>query len=111
MNQSKPYAYLCGVPSEKCAGIRLTVNHGLGGGTRGHVSPEEAFKCHARHLLKEGWVQVGPRDFRPPDGGPILVLTKRTKFGGKLRSGKEGNRNMPMNQRGARTRAGVIFVV
>jgi len=31
---------------------------------------------------------------RPPDGGPILVLSKKSKFGGRMRKGKAG-RVMP----------------
>jgi len=72
---------------------------------KAHNSAPEAFKCHARYLIKVlGYEQVGSREFRPPDGGPILVLTKKCRFGGVLRKGKGsgegGNRVMPRRRLG-----------
>lgn len=90
----KASAYMCGVPKGDCGGTLLTTNRALDG-VKGHGSPEDAFNCMRRHLLRQGYTQVGSRDFRPPDGGPIRVLTKKSRYGGKLRSGKEGTRNMP----------------
>ena len=41
-----------------------------------------------KHLLSLGYKAVGSRAFSPPDGGPIVILTKKTRFGGRLRRGK-----------------------
>lgn len=43
-----------------------------------------------RHLVSEGWEPIGPREFRPPNGGYIRVLNKKSRFGGRLRTGKAG---------------------
>jgi hypothetical protein len=86
--------------------------------TRAHTSPEGAFNCHARHLVNDkGYEQIGPREFREPNGGPIRVLTKKSRFGGVLRGGKRGetggggstaNRYNAKAPYGRRTKAGVI---
>lgn len=75
-----------------------------------HLTPEQAFKCHAKYLVKVGYVQLSTREFRAPDGSGIKVLTKQSRFGGKLRNGKEGTRNMP-HVRGHRAgaRGGIII--
>lgn len=75
-----------------------------------HLSPEQAFKCHAKHLVKIGYEQLSSREYRAPDGSGIKVLTKQTRFGAKLRNGKQGTRNMP-HVRGHRAgaRGGVII--
>lgn len=73
------------------------VNNGMVPGTaatRTHASHEAAFTCHSNHLLKTGYTKVDSRAFAPPDGGPIRVLTKRSRFGAVLRNGKEGTRVM-----------------
>lgn len=85
---------LCGVPQEYCTGGTLNTDQRLGT-TKSHGSHEQAFKC-MRHYLMEvlGYTQAGSREFRPPDGGPVRVLTKKIRFGGNLRAGK-GDRFMP----------------
>lgn len=56
-----------------------------------HSSPEEAFKCMAKHLVRDlGYTQIGPREFSPADHGPVRVLTKKSRFGGVLKAGKGG---------------------
>lgn len=96
----KPYAHLCGVPREKCSGSNLLLNHGMPTNYKGHASSEAAFNCYRKHLIEQGYVQVSARDFKPPDGGPVLVTTKKSRFGAKLRIGKEGTRNMPHGHKG-----------
>ena len=100
-------AYTCGVDEKRCSGSKMTASQGLRNFLKIHGSPEEAFKCKARDLVaNEGYTQIGPREFSPKDGGPILVLTKKSKFGGILRRGKRGtetgstNRVMPKKRGG-----------
>jgi len=87
--------HTCGVPAIYCNGSPVTTSFGIRGVTKAHNSTKEAFKCRARYLVKVlGYTKVGPtgplgaREFCPPDGGPILVLTKKCRFGGELRRGK-----------------------
>lgn len=89
--------HTCGVPKELCNGGTVLTNKSLGGSIKAHGTSEEAFKCHKRYLLSQGYEQIGSRDFRPPDGGPILILSKKSKFGGKLRKGK-ADRWMPKDK-------------
>lgn len=101
------YKVLCGVPADSCSGANTDVNARMeskGGGRKLHSSHEEAFKCHARFLVAQGYAQVGSREFQLEDG-PILVLTKKSRFGGRMRPGKSGekgtsNRNMPVRGAG-----------
>lgn len=110
--ERKPYACACGTPKEYCSGGVTTVNAGMRGGNvmKAHLDPTQAFKCHAKYLVKVGYIQLSPREFRAPDGSGIKVLTKQSRFGAKLRNGKEGTRNMP-HVRGHRAgaRGGVII--
>ena len=41
----------------------------------------------------EGCKQIGPREFARPNDGPIVLLTKKIRFGARLRGGK-GDRFM-----------------
>ena len=100
--KGKPAKHLCGVPKEKCNGSFVHTNHGLIAGSEGlksHSSPGAAFNCMKRYLLKQGYTQVGSKEFSPPDGGPVRVLTKKSRYGGALRSGKEGTRHEPYHKR------------
>lgn len=80
--------YLCGVPDIYCRGSRLTsdvqVQH-----TKVHGSRVEAFNCMARYLINQlGYSRIGPREFFK-EGEPVRVLTKKSRYGGELRKGKE----------------------
>lgn len=87
----RQYAYACGVPTEKCCGSVAKVNKGCAGLIRKtHGSAQAAFDCMKSHLIKQGYTKIGSREFSPPDGGPVRVLTKRRRYGGKFRPGKEG---------------------
>lgn len=97
--KGKGYAFLCGTPKDSCEGSKINVSHGLGLMSKGHMSPVDAFNCYKRYLLKIGYQQVGPREFAAPNNGPITVLTKKSRYGGRLRSGKEGTRFMGTNHR------------
>ena len=90
--------YTCGVPKEHCNGAHIAMNARMGGpsGMKAHGSPEEAFRCKARYLKKVlGYKQIGGREFAPPDGGPVMVLTKKSRFGGVIRAGKGGDTGKP----------------
>lgn len=91
--------YLCGVPKENCSGSVANLSNSFKNkGYRIHNSSGEAMKCMQRHLITLGYTKLGPREFQPPGGGPIRVLTKQIRFGAKMRPGK-GGRNMPSNPR------------
>lgn len=98
----KAQTHLCGVPRDQCCGTISPMNHGLGGaaGFRVHASPRAAFECMKRYLLRQGYQQIGSREFSPPDGGPVRVLTRPSHFGGRLRMGKEGSRMQPIEHAG-----------
>lgn len=88
--------YLCGTPGEKCTGPLAKLSNSLKAkGYHDHGSPSEAFNCHRRYLISEGYELTGSRELRAPDGSGIRVLTKKIRFGAKMRPGKEGQRNMP----------------
>lgn len=76
---------------------------------KGHGSSPQAFACHRRYLLKMGYTQIGGQAFRAPDDRPTLILTKKGRFGGKLRNGKEGTRNQPAG--GRRAASGIVVLV
>ena len=61
---------------------------GQQGARKLHETPQGAYQCYARYLLAHGYKQIGRREFEPVEGGPILVLTKKSKFGGMMRRGK-----------------------
>ena len=81
------FKYLCGTPDNKCRGS-LTQLASCQGHTKSHSSTDEAFRCYAAYLIGEGYTQVGSREFAAPNGGPVLVLTKKSRFGARLRKGK-----------------------
>lgn len=96
---SRDSRVLCGVPKEFCQGGKLTSDQSLGT-NKVHRTHSEAFACYRRYLIEvKGFRQIGPRDFAPADGGPVWVLTKRSRFGARLRTGKEGSRHMPSGKR------------
>lgn len=75
---------LCGVPSRECGGAELLLNKRY---MKVHATPPEAFKCHVKWLISQGYKQVGTREFCK-DNGSVLILTKKCRFGGTLRLGK-----------------------
>jgi hypothetical protein len=88
------------VPFEHCTGGLTSTDQLIQGrkSFRGHSTRPEAFGCMRRHLLKSGWSQIGAREFSPPDGGPIRVLTKKSHYGGLMvlgKGGESGKRFMP----------------
>lgn len=102
--------FICGVPTKECCGADLMVNKALTV-KKGHGTSEEAFKCYAKWLISQGYKQIGHREFQK-DNEPIIVLTKKSKFGGQLRYGKgdkgiKGNRYIP--RIGHMAKAGIVI--
>lgn len=63
--------------------------------------------CYSRYLTNVlGYTKINKREFRPPNGGPIEMLSKESRFGTRLRSGKSGetgqgkSRGMPTVRHG-----------
>lgn len=83
-------AYLCGTPTNHCCGAQgPTASTKY---SRVHQTSESAFKCHATYLVKHaGYAQIGPRTFTKGETEPVLVLTKKSHFGMKIKSGKRGD--------------------
>lgn len=78
--------FMCGTPKESCCGGLLKVN--FAPTIKAHSSSKEAFNCKRNHLISLGYSQIGTREFLK-EGEPVLFLTKKSRFGGKLRKGKE----------------------
>jgi len=93
---------LCGVPGRSCKGSKRKVSQGMGKFVMSHADSKEAFNCKVDFLLSQGYKRREGyiRDFIPPDGGHILMLTKQSKFGAFMRNGKESARSMPVGRRG-----------
>jgi len=95
---------VCGTPAKYCNGNTIQATKALMG-NKVHANHKEAFKCYAKYLVEiEGYKQIGNREFLDPNGG-IRVLTKKSRFGGELRSGKRGDagtskRGVPRKQLG-----------
>ena len=93
--------YLCPTPREVCTG-KLTSMNNFYNRTKNaklHGSPQAAFDCYVRYLLLTGHVRVAAREFRQPQGG-ILLLTRQSRFGTRVRLGKEGSRCMVLKHHG-----------
>lgn len=91
--------YVCGTEGSKCSGTLTNLTKMLGTG-KTHATAMEAFTCHRSWLVSLGYTPVGSRALAPPGHGPIRVLTKPSRFGAVLRTGKEATRSMPMRRRG-----------
>lgn len=105
------YKVLCGVPVDYCCGGSYVVSSGLGKSRKVHRTHEEAFNCHKNYLIKQGFVNIGSRELIDPKDNSIRILTKKSKFGGKLRKGKEGSRAMPWNQNAFKHGGGIVSSV
>lgn len=91
---------LCGVPEGACTAGKKKVSQGIGKFIKAHSDHTEAFNCHVKWLLSQGYERIGSREFKPSDGGYVRVLTKKSRFGARLRNGKESGRSMPPKRRG-----------
>lgn len=96
--------YYCGCPVDQCSG---SASGNVSASMRSikrkiHGSRAEARRCYINHLLKQGYRRSdNSSTFLPPEGSdlPAIVISKLTKFGGELRTGKE-KRYMPKNRTG-----------
>lgn len=92
---NKQVRVLCGVPEEHCCGGHLHTDQHFHT-KKAHSSRDDAFRCMTRYLTTVlGYRKVGARELAPPDGGPIRILPKKSKYGGLLVRGKLGERYMP----------------
>ena len=93
--------YLCPTPREHCTGKTTSMNNFFNQpkNAKLHGTPSAAFDCYVSFLEKTGHQRLAQREFRRPEGG-ILLLTKRSRFGTKVRLGKEGTRFMVLKHNG-----------
>lgn len=108
--------YICQTPKDHCKGGKGGTSQALNrkNAMKMHSTPQEAFACYASYLVSQGYERLSSREFRPPGGGPIEVLTKPCRYGGRLRKGKGGDkgtatsRYMP-DSKAKTCRAGVVI--
>lgn len=93
--------FLCPTPREHCTGKLVSMNNFFNQpkNAKLHGSPQAAFDCYCRYLELTGHERVGQREYRQPQGG-ILLLTRQSRFGTKVRLGKEGTRYMVLRHNG-----------
>ena len=104
---SRNHRVLCGTPEQYCTGGHITTDQQLNS-RKAHVSHSDAFKCHARYLVRVlGFTRLGAREFVNPENGYVRVLTKQSRFGGLMVSGKEG-RHMPEKRRRGGNRGVIV---
>lgn len=84
------YKVLCGVPDLHCSGGKYMTDQQLP--AKAHSSHKQAYECMVHYLTTvKGYTRLqSSRTFKPPDDGPCIVLTKQSRYGERLRSGKEG---------------------
>ena len=94
--------FLCPTPREECTGKTVSMNNFFcqSKNAKVHASPQAAFTCYCHYLDKTGHERLSVREYRRPNGGGILLLTKQSRFGTKVRLGKEGNRYMVLKHSG-----------
>lgn len=101
---------LCGVPADRCSGSKLITDQSFVS-DKCHASHEDAYRCMARHLVKDlGYTSLGGNAFMPPQGSGecIRVLTRKSKYGGLLVAGKPGSPRFMPEKRNAGNRGVVI---
>lgn len=85
------YGYLCPTPHAHCLGSLAVLSSSLDKKhLKKHNSPDEAKRCYTRYLVGIlGCERLTASEYRHPNG-PIEVLTKTSRFGARLRTGKHG---------------------
>ena len=83
--------FACPTPGVECNGSAVKAEHGTPGAMVNiHKTPGEVLACEARFLVSHGYKRLGSRAFESPNGGPVLILSK--KPGIRVQAGKEGGR-------------------
>jgi len=78
--------WLCGARAGCCNGGKIMLNKS---DAKAHSSPGEAFRCMKNYLVNElGYEQIGQREFVRPQDGYVEVLTKKSRFGTRVVTGK-----------------------
>lgn len=96
---SRANMFLCGTPTDRCSGSFMPTSDKWKGSPKAHGSRADALRCYGNYLKSLGYIQLSSREFQAPNGGPVTVLSKVSKFGGRMRKGKE-KRLMPKNGSG-----------
>lgn len=79
--------FACGTPFSFCTGRScLDQENGQYGKRHSDIAGTKA--CQANYLIKQGYEKVGSNAFASPNGGPILVMSKRPQ---RLKPGKIKN--------------------
>lgn len=88
MAKSKQFkAYVCNTPMDSCNGTP-NKNPNM---RKVHMTRKEARDCYIKYLVsKLGYTRLGTSQFKPPDGGPVLLLSKQSHYG--LRMKPEGDK-------------------
>lgn len=107
---SRQARFLCGVPKDSCVGGFLSTDQKFST-NKCHATRVEAMQCMSRYLIQIGYVRLSSREFVNPQNGYIRMLSKRARFGGRLRSGKGGDkaRFEPESGKGHGTGSGLIW--
>lgn len=88
---------LCQTPPEHCTGKVEEASHGLLLHQRAHQSHDDAFRCYVHYLVHvQGYQRLDSRAYHRP-GEPVLVVTKRSHYGARMRTGgvEKARRVMP----------------
>lgn len=92
---SRQIHILCGVPKEHCSGSKLVTDQGFTT-DKCHPTHGEAFLCMTRYLVQTlGYTRLKGNEFKPPGSGAVRILTRPSRYGGLLVTGKEQQRFMP----------------
>lgn len=97
-----PSIVACPTPHEHCSGGKMATNQSLQSASiRFHQTHRDAYNCYRRYLIRVRECEdMGNREFRCPDSEWRIFLTKKSRFGERVRLGKEGSRWMPRSGRG-----------
>lgn len=107
---SRQLRFLCGVPQDSCVGGFLSTDQKFST-NKCHSTRAEALSCMSHYLVKSGYTKISSREFLDPETGYIRILPKKSKYGGRLRSGKGGDkaRFEPESGKGRGTGSGLIW--
>jgi hypothetical protein len=78
---------VCPVPMASCSGAVLDAGN-CAKRVKYHQTHDEVLNCEGRHLVAQGYTRLSRKEYRPPNGGEILLLSR--KPGARVRKGKQG---------------------